>query len=70
MLLNFKKIYDGLYFVLSTQIWSTNIRFSKIIMKNNAQKHMTKFGFGCTFNDLNNFELDPPPSYSLDLLYN
>ena len=43
--------------VLSTQMENTKMRSSKLIINNNAQKQMGKYGFGHKFHDLNYFEL-------------
>ena len=45
------------------------MRSSKLIIKDNAQNQMAKFGSGCNFHDLNYFELDFFSSYSLNSLY-
>ena len=39
--------------VLSTPLWNTKTRSSKLIFKSNAPKQMTKSGFGCGFLSLN-----------------
>ena len=46
--------------VLSTQMYNTGtkMRFSKRIIKSNAQKQMARFGIGCKIHDLNSFEFN------------
>ena len=39
--------------VLSSQMENTKMRSSKLIINNNAQKQMAKYGFGHKFHDLN-----------------
>ena len=43
--------------VLSTQIHNIKMRFSKLIIKSDAHKILTKFGFGHRFHDLKYFEV-------------
>ena len=44
--------------VLSTQMHNTKMRSSKVIIGNNAQKQMARFGFWRKFCDLNYFDLE------------
>jgi hypothetical protein len=44
--------------VLSTQIHSTKMRSSRLIIKSNAQKQIVRFNFERKIHDLDYFELD------------
>jgi hypothetical protein len=43
--------------VLDTQMLKIKLESSIFIIKNDAQKQMVEFGFGCRFHDLNYFKV-------------
>ena len=45
------------FVVLKTQMWRIKLKSSILIIRSDAQNRMLEFGFGCTFHDLNCFEV-------------
>ena len=56
------------FVVCNTQLQNIKLRFSKLIIKSDAQKHMVEYGFERKFHDLKYFDFGLF-SYSLNSLY-